>query len=83
VELVPLITAVLSVVVGAGGATLLIREWLWLRYCRYIHDVAVVKGQKPDPVEVIRAASMGMIGRSPKTPALPPPDKSDDTSLAA
>jgi hypothetical protein len=82
-DLVPLITAVLSVVVGAGGATLLIREYPWLRYCRYVHDVAVVKGQNPDPEKMIRAASAGRLGRSSNRPALPSSPKSDDTSLAA
>jgi hypothetical protein len=41
------------------------------------------RGEKPDPVELIHAASLGMIGRSPKPPALISPPKSDDTSLAA
>jgi hypothetical protein len=55
---------------------------LWLRFCRYIYDDAVKRSEKPKPVEVIRAASLGMIGRSSKPPALPP-GKSDDTTLAA
>jgi hypothetical protein len=52
-------------------------------FCRWVINSAIKRGEKPDPVEVIRAASLGMIGRSSKTPALPPPPKSDDTSLAA
>jgi hypothetical protein len=52
-------------------------------FCRWVINSAIKRGEKADPVEVIRAASLGMIGRSSKTPALPPPPKSDDTSLAA
>jgi hypothetical protein len=83
VELVPLIAAVVSVVVGTGGITIIICVWLWLRFCRYIYDDAVKHDQKPKAAEVIRAASLGMVGRSSKSAALPSPPKSDDTSLAA
>jgi hypothetical protein len=62
-DLVSLITTVLSVVVGAGGATLLIREWLWLRYCRYLYDQAISHGQNPDVEEIIKAASGGPMRR--------------------
>ena len=55
---------------------------LWLQFCRYVYD-AVKCGQKPKPAEIIQVASLGMIGPSPKTAALPSPPKSDDTSLAA
>jgi hypothetical protein len=72
-----------SSIVGTGGMALVIREWLWLRYCRYIHDQAVARKQDPDAAEMIRAASGGRLGHSPKRPALPSPLKSDDTSLAA
>jgi hypothetical protein len=82
-ELIPIIAAFVSVIVGAGGATLIIRELLWLRYCRDIHDSAVARGQHPKPEEIIRAASEGFIVRTPKRLALPPPPKSDDSSLAA
>jgi hypothetical protein len=80
---VSLITTVLSVVVGAGGATLIIRVGLWLLFCRWVIASAVKRGEKPNPVELIRAASLGMIGRASKPPALTSPAKSDDTSLAA
>jgi hypothetical protein len=66
VEFTPLITAVVSVIAGAGGATLLIRELLWLRYCRYIHDQAVARGRDPKPKQLIQAASSGRLGHSPK-----------------
>lgn len=82
-ELVPHIAAVVTVVVGAGGLAIVICVALWLRFCRYIYDDAVKRSEKPKPVEVIRAASLGMIGRSSKVSALPPPSKSDDTPLAA
>jgi hypothetical protein len=61
----------------------LIREKRRLQLCRYFYDDAVKRGEKPDPVEVIRAASLGMIGPASKAPALPSPPKSDNTSLAA
>jgi hypothetical protein len=83
VELVPHIGAVVSVIVGAGGIALITCIGLWLLFCRWVVNSAIKRGEKPDPVEVIRAASLGMIGRSSKTPALPPPPKSGDTSLAA
>jgi hypothetical protein len=58
-ELVPLLTAV---VVGAGGAiALIIRERMWLRHCRYLHDQAVARGRDPDPAELIKAARGGRL----------------------
>jgi hypothetical protein len=84
VELIPIFAAVVSVIAGAQGATaLVICVALWLRFCRYIYDDAVKHDQKPKTAEVIQAASFGMIGRSPKAPALPSSTKSDDKSLAA
>jgi hypothetical protein len=83
VELLPQISAVISVIVGTGGITIVICIGLWLLFCRWVIDSAAKRGEKPDPVEVIRASILGMIGRSPKAPALPSPPKSDDTSLAA
>jgi hypothetical protein len=82
-ELVSIIAAVASIVVGAGGITIVICVGLWLLFCRWVINGAVKRGEKPDPVEVIQAASLGIIGRSSKPPALPSPPKSDDTSLAA
>ena len=56
-----LVTAVASAIVGAGGATLVIREWQWLRFCRYVHDAAEARGQDPDPENVIKAAAEGRV----------------------
>jgi hypothetical protein len=83
VELIPIIATVVSGAAGAGGATLVIRHWLWLRFCRHVYDDAVAHNEKPKPEEIIRAASEGFRVRSPKRPALPSSPKSDDTSLAA
>jgi hypothetical protein len=83
VTLLPQIAAVLFIIAGAGGVTIIICVGLWLLFCRWVINGAVKRGEKPDPAEVIRAASLGMIGRSPKPPALPSLPKSDDTSLAA
>jgi hypothetical protein len=63
-ELMPQIGAVVSVILGAGGIALLVREWLWLRYCRYVHEAAVLRGQNPDPEKMIKAARKGRLGRS-------------------
>jgi hypothetical protein len=79
-ELLPSIAAVISVIVGTGGITVVICIALWLLFCRWVIKGAVERKEKLDPVEAIRAASLGMIGRSPKPPALP---KSDATSSAA
>ena len=67
--------------VGTGGIAIVICVALWLRFCRYIYNDAVEHGEKPKAAEVIQAASQGI--RAAKAPALPPPPKSDDTSLAA
>ena len=76
VELVPQIAAVLYVIAGAGGVALLIREWLWLRHCRYLHDQAVLRGQNPDAAELIKAASRGRLGRSTERKQLTTGDES-------
>jgi hypothetical protein len=78
----PLITAV-SVVIGTGGIVLVFREWLWLRFCRDIHDKAVDRGQNPKPEVIIQAAREGHLGRSPKQRQLPAAPKSNSKSLAA
>jgi hypothetical protein len=83
VELPRLIATVLYVLVGTGGLTIVLCIGLWLLYCRWVVNRAMKLGEKPDPVQVIRASSLGMIGRSPKRSALSSPPKSDDTSLAA
>jgi hypothetical protein len=83
VELVPLIAAVVSVVVGSGGATVVICYWLWLRFCRDMHDKAVERGQDPDPERIIQAARLGRPSSLPKPPELPAAPESSDKSLAA
>jgi hypothetical protein len=82
-ELMPQIAAVVSVILGAGGIALLIRYWLWLRFCRYVHDKAVERGQDPDPERIIQAARLGRPSNSPKQPELPAAPESSDKSLAA
>jgi hypothetical protein len=52
---IPQIAAVLSFIIGAGGVTVLGREWLRLRHYRYLYDQAVLHGQKPDVIELIEA----------------------------
>ena len=79
--LISIIAAVVSVI--TGGITLVISKWLWLRYCRYVHDQAVARGQNPNPVQMIREAGDGFSDRSARSPALRSPPKTDDTSLAA
>jgi hypothetical protein len=50
------------IVIGtSGAAALIIRELIWLRYCRYLHDQAVARGRDPDPAELIKAARGGRI----------------------
>jgi hypothetical protein len=39
----PLLTAV-SIIIGTGGITFVFREWLWLWFCRDMHDKAVERG---------------------------------------
>jgi hypothetical protein len=80
VEVIPHVAAVISVIVGTGGITIMICIGLWLR--RGVINGAVKRGGKPDRVETIWAASLGMIGRSAKPPASPSLPKSDDTSVA-
>jgi hypothetical protein len=69
-EWIPHITAVLYVLAGAGGLTIVICIGLWLRYCRWVINNTMNRGAEPDPVELIRVTSLGMIGRSPKPPLL-------------
>jgi hypothetical protein len=83
VEFLPHIAAVLSVILGAGGAALLLREWLWLRFCRYVHDKAVERGQNPKPEVIIEAARDGRLGHPRKQRELPAAPKSSNKSLAA
>jgi hypothetical protein len=76
-ELIPQIPAAISIIAKAGGITIVICIALWLLFCRWVIKDAVKRGDKPDAVELIRATSLGMIGRSPKPPQLPsaPSDK--------
>jgi hypothetical protein len=80
VEFVPQIVAALYVIAGAGGIAVLIREWLWLRHCRYLHDQAVLRGQNPDPAELIKAASRGRLGHSGEQKQLTSGDESGKKS---
>jgi hypothetical protein len=48
-----------AILAAATVIALVIREHMWLRYCRYLHDQAVARGQNPDPAEQIRAARGG------------------------
>jgi hypothetical protein len=70
VELLPHVVAVISVIVGTGGIAIVVCVGLWLLFCRWVIKGAVKRGGKPYPIEVIRAASLGMIGRSSKAPLL-------------
>jgi hypothetical protein len=83
VELVPHIVAVIWVMVGAGGITIVICVGLWLLFCRWVIKGAVERDEKPDAAEVIRAASLGMIGRSPKSLPLAGESGSSPTKKAA
>ena len=48
-ELLPQISAVISVIVGTGGVTIVICIGLWLLFCRWVIDSAAKRGEKPDP----------------------------------
>jgi hypothetical protein len=71
VESLPEIAATVWVIAKADGITIVIIVFLWLLFCVWVIKRAVKRGEEPDPVELIRAASLGMIGRSPKPPQLP------------
>jgi hypothetical protein len=58
-ELVPAILTTASLI--CGSVVLVIRERMWLRHARYLHDQAVARGQDPDPVLLIRATRAGRI----------------------
>jgi hypothetical protein len=60
-ELLPLIITTASVVGTSGAVALIIRERMWLRHNRYLHDQAVALGQDPDPVQLIQAARAGRL----------------------
>ena len=80
---VPAVVAAVSILAG-GGTTFIIREWLWLRFCRYVHDGAVERGQNPKPEVIIEVAAEGRLGRrSPKQPELSAGRDSTNKSLAA
>jgi hypothetical protein len=49
------------VVAIVGGIAVVIRELIWLRHCRYLHDQAVARGRDPDPAELIKAARGGRV----------------------
>ena len=49
------------VVAIVAGVALVIRERMWLRHCRYLHDQAVKRGQNPDPAQLIQAARGGRL----------------------
>lgn len=72
-DVVPATAAVVTIV---GGIAIVICVGLWLLFCRWVIKDAVKRGDKPEAVELIRATSLGMIGRS-KPPQLPsaPSDK--------
>jgi hypothetical protein len=78
-EVVSVVAAAVSVILGAGGVALLAREWLWLRYCRYLHNQAVLRGQNPDPAELIKAASRGGLDRSTEQKQLTTGDEAGKT----
>jgi hypothetical protein len=48
-----------NTVFAGGGIAFFGREWLWLRFCRYVHDEAAKRGQELDPAEMIHAARGG------------------------
>jgi hypothetical protein len=50
-----------AILAAASVIALVIRERMWLRYCRYLHDQAVARGQDPDPAELIQAARGGRL----------------------
>jgi hypothetical protein len=74
VEFGPVIVAVASLL-GGGGIYLFLRELIWLRHCRYLHDQAVERGQDPDPAQLIQAARGGTLQRLAER--LPLPRKPD------
>lgn len=82
-EMGPALLAAASIVTGGGGITLIIREWLWLRFCRYVHDQAVERKQNPKPEVIIQAAREGRRSRSPAQRALDAAPKSSNKSIAA
>jgi hypothetical protein len=80
-SLLPHIAAVLYIIAGVGGIAFLIREWLWLRHCRYLHDQAAKRGQDPDPEKLIQAARGGTLQRLAERLPLPrKPDEPMDAS---
>ena len=56
----PIIVVVASLLSG-GGVAYFLRELIWLRHCRYLHDQAVARGQDPDPAKLIEAARGGRL----------------------
>jgi hypothetical protein len=58
------ISLVAAALFGTGGLALLLREWLWLRYCQHVYDVAVEHDQNPDPEKMIKVAGRGRLSRS-------------------
>jgi hypothetical protein len=59
VEFVPAIVAVATVIVG--GIVPVVRDRMWLRHYRYLHDQAVARGQDPDPVQLTQASRAGRL----------------------
>jgi hypothetical protein len=61
---------------AAAVIALVIRERMWLRHCRYLHDQAVKRGQNPDPAQLIQAARGGRLQQAAeqvqRSPASPP-----------
>jgi hypothetical protein len=50
-----------AILAAASLIALVIRERMWLRHCRYLHDQAVARGQNPDPAQLTLAARGGLL----------------------
>ena len=74
-EFLPPVLGVASLISGGGLVYLFLRELIWLRHCRYLHDQAVARGQDPDPEKLIEAARGGTLQRLAER--LPLPRKPD------
>jgi hypothetical protein len=75
VDLLPLIIA------GAAVVALIFRDWLWLRFCRFLYKQSVALGKAPDAELMIRVAGAGRPKHFPNgllsLPGKKPPPSND------